>query len=58
MGAAAVRQFSSPFDWTYSTDYQGTVEGFKVSSLFPRKLEKLEAKLPLYVSTRAWCMGF
>uniref|UniRef100_A0A915A5D5 TIP41-like protein n=1 Tax=Parascaris univalens TaxID=6257 RepID=A0A915A5D5_PARUN len=49
IGATAARQFSSPFDWTYSTDYQGTVEGFKVEPTAEAiDMDKLMRRDPIY----------
>uniref|UniRef100_A0A914S6P6 TIP41-like protein n=1 Tax=Parascaris equorum TaxID=6256 RepID=A0A914S6P6_PAREQ len=49
IGATAARQISSPFDWTYSTDYQGTVEGFKVEPTAEAiDMDKLMRRDPIY----------
>ncbi|VDK47143.1 unnamed protein product [Anisakis simplex] len=49
MGCDVVRKFGNPFDWTYSTDYQGSVEGFKVESTDEAiDMEKLTRRDPIH----------
>ncbi|VDM26579.1 unnamed protein product [Toxocara canis] len=49
LGGAPVNQLLNRFDWTYSTDYQGTVEGFEIEATNEAiDMEKLKRRDPIH----------